>query len=96
MAVWLLRIKLERNTAFYISSTNLPLNTVDASGPSVNTIINRETASIVYKFINILLPSYLSKLLNNNSCRNSVTLRNYDTDLYVKNHSLIVLIYRTI
>ena len=51
--------------------------------PSIEDIINGETATMVYKSTNKLAPIYLCNLFTKNSFREIITLRNSDTDLYV-------------
>ena len=49
--------------------------------PTVHDMIKQEMATIVFKSINDLVPTYLSTLLTRNSTRNMVNLRNCETDL---------------
>ena len=49
--------------------------------PGIAENIRGETATIVYKFLNGLTPMYLSKILSKNSTRDTVQLRNSETDL---------------
>ena len=49
--------------------------------PTVHDMIKQETATIVFKSISGLAPTYLSTLFTRNSTRNMVNLRNYETDL---------------
>ena len=51
--------------------------------PTIAEIIKRETASIVFKSINGLAPTYLSNIFSKNSSRDTVKLRNSETDLRV-------------
>ena len=44
--------------------------------PTIAEIIKRETASIVFKSINGLAPTYLSNIFSKNSSRDTVKLRN--------------------
>ena len=47
----------------------------------VHDMIKQETATIVFKSISGLAPTYLSTLFTRNSTRDIVNLRNCDTDL---------------
>ena len=49
--------------------------------PTVHDMIKQETATIVFKSINGLAPTYLSTLFTRNSAREIVNLRNRETDL---------------
>ena len=49
--------------------------------PNINDIIGSETATIMYKSLNGLVPEYLSKRFIKNSTRRIRQLRNTDTDL---------------
>ena len=49
--------------------------------PTVYDMIKQETATIVFKSINGLAPTYLSTLFTRNSTRDIVNLRNCETDL---------------
>ena len=51
--------------------------------PNIAEIIKRETATIVYKSLNGLAPTYLSNIFSKNSSRRSVKLRNSETDLCI-------------
>ena len=67
--------------------------------PNIAEIIKRETATIVYKSLNGLAPTYLSNIFSKNSSRRTVKLRNSETDLRIplyktsngQNHSHIVV-----
>ena len=48
--------------------------------PTVHDMIKQETATIVFKSISGLTPTYLSTLLTKNSTRDIVNLRNCETD----------------
>ena len=47
--------------------------------PNIAEIIKRETATIVYKSLNGLAPTYLSNIFSKNSSRRTVKLRNSET-----------------
>ena len=49
--------------------------------PTVHDIVKQETATIVFKSISGLAPTYLSTLFTRNSTRDIVNLRNFETDL---------------
>ena len=49
--------------------------------PTVHDMIKQETATIVFKSISGLAPTYLSTLFTRNSTRETVNLRNSETDL---------------
>ena len=49
--------------------------------PTIAEIIKRETATMVYKSLNSLVPAYLSNIFSRNSTRDTVYLRNSETDL---------------
>ena len=49
--------------------------------PTVHDMIKQETATIVFKSISGLAPTFLSTLFTRNSTRDVVNLRNCDTDL---------------
>ena len=49
--------------------------------PTVHDMIKQDTATIVFKSISGLAPTYLSTLFTRNSTRDIVNLRNCDTDL---------------
>ena len=49
--------------------------------PTSAKIIKRETATMVYKSLNGLTPTYLYNLFSRNSIRDTVYLRNSKTDL---------------
>ena len=49
--------------------------------PTVYDMINQETATIVFKSISSLAPTYLSTLFTRNSTRDIVNLRNCETYL---------------
>ena len=49
--------------------------------PNIAEIIKRETATIVYKSLNGLAPTYLSNIFSQNSSWSTVKLRNSLTDL---------------
>ena len=51
--------------------------------PNIAEIIKRETATIVYKSLNGLAPTYLSNIFSKNSSRRTVKLRNSETDLRI-------------
>ena len=51
--------------------------------PTIAEIIKRETATIVYKSLNDLAPAYLSTIFSKNSSRDTIKLRNSETDLRV-------------
>ena len=51
--------------------------------PTIVEIIKRETATMVYKSLNGLAPTYLSNIFSRNSTRDTVYLRNSETDLQV-------------
>ena len=51
--------------------------------PTIVEIIKRETATMVYKSLNGLAPTYLSNIFSRNSNRDIVYLRNSETDLQV-------------
>ena len=50
--------------------------------PTVQDMIKQETATIVFKSISGLAPTYLSTLFTRNSTRDIVNLRNCETDLF--------------
>jgi len=69
----------------------------------INAIISGENSFYIIKLIHLLVSSHFTKLFNNNSSKNTITLRSYDTDIYVyfintksdKNHCLtVVLIWK--
>ena len=49
--------------------------------PTISEIIKRETATIVYKSLNGLVPTYLSNIFVRNSSRDTVYLRSSEIDL---------------
>ena len=51
--------------------------------PTISEIIKRETATMVYKSLNGLVPMYLSNIFSSNSTRDTIYLRNSDNDLRV-------------
>ena len=51
--------------------------------PNIIEIIKRETATMVYKSLNGLAPTYLSNIFSRNSTRDTVYLRNSETDMQV-------------
>ena len=51
--------------------------------PTIVEIIKRETATMVYKSLDGLAPTYLSNIFSRNSTRDTVYLRNSETDLQV-------------
>ena len=51
--------------------------------PDIAEIIKRETATIVYKSLNGLVPTYLSDIFLKNSSRGTVKLRNSEYDLHI-------------
>ena len=51
--------------------------------PTITEIIKRETATMVYKSFNGLVPMYLSNIFSRNSTQDTVYLRNSETDLRV-------------
>ena len=51
--------------------------------PTIVEIIKRETGTTVYKSLNGLAPTYLSNIFSKNSTRDTVYLRNSETDLQV-------------
>ena len=53
--------------------------------PTVYDMINQETATIVFKSISGLAPTYLSTLFTRNSTRDIVNLRNCETYLLTSN-----------
>ena len=51
--------------------------------PTIAEFMKRETAIMVYESLNALAPTYLSKVFARNSFRDSVYLRNSETELQV-------------
>ena len=51
--------------------------------PTISEIIKRETTTMVYKSLNGLVPMYLSNIFSRNSTRDTVYLRNSESDLRV-------------
>ena len=51
--------------------------------PTIFKIVKRETTTMVYKSLNDLVPMYLSNIFSRNSTRDTVYLRNSESDLRV-------------
>ena len=51
--------------------------------PTISEIIKQETATMVYKSLNGLVPMYLSNIFSRNSTRDTIYLRNSENDLRV-------------
>ena len=51
--------------------------------PTISEIIKRETTTMIYKSLNGLVPMYLSNIFSRNSTRDTVYLRNSESDLRV-------------
>ena len=51
--------------------------------PTISEIIKRETTNMVYKSLNGPLPMHLSNIFSRNSSRDTVYLRNSESDLRV-------------
>ena len=51
--------------------------------PTISEIIKRETATMVYKSLNGLVPMYLSNIFSRDSTRDTIYLRNSENDLRV-------------
>ena len=51
--------------------------------PTISEVIKRETATMVYKFLNGLVPMYFSNIFSRNSTRDTIYLRNSENDLRV-------------
>ena len=51
--------------------------------PTISEFIKRETATMVYKSLNGLIPMYLSNIFSRNSTRDIVYLRHSESDLQV-------------
>ena len=77
--------KLQNRAARIVtnSSYNAPAANLieELKWPTVHDMIKQETATIVFKSISGLSPTYLSTLFTRNSTRDIVNLRNCETDL---------------
>ena len=51
--------------------------------PTISEVIKRETTNMVYKSLNGLLPMHLSNIFSRNSSRDTVYLRNSESNLRV-------------
>ena len=51
--------------------------------PTISEIIKRDTATMVYKSLNGLVPMYLSNIFSRNSTRDTIYLRNSENDVRV-------------
>ena len=79
--------KLQNRAARIVtnSSYDAPADTLiqRLNWPDIAEIIKRETATIVYKSLNGLVPTYLSDIFLKNSSRGTVKLRNSEYDLRI-------------
>ena len=70
--------RIVTNSSYDAPATNL---IKELKWPTVHDMIKQETATIVFKSISGLAPTYLSTLFTRNSTRETVNLRNSETDL---------------
>ena len=75
----------KNRTARIVTSSDrqhLPMPLIEKlNWPTIVEIIKRETATMVYKFLNGLAPTYLSNIFSRNATRDAVYLRNSETGL---------------
>ena len=86
--IMLLTLQKLQNRATRIaanSSYNAPANVLieKLNRPIISEIIKRETATMICKSLNGLAPMYLSNIFSRNSTRDTVYVRNSETDLPV-------------
>ena len=65
----------------YVASADALIE--ELNWPTISEIIKRETATMVYKSLNGLVPMYLSNIFSRNSTRDTIYLRNSEDDLRV-------------
>ena len=70
--------RIVTNSSYDAPATNL---IKELKWPTVHDMIKQEMATIVFKSISGLAPTYLSTLFTRNSTRETVNLRNSKTDL---------------
>ena len=73
--------RIVTNSSYDVPATNL---IKELKWPTVHDMIKQETATIVFKSISGLAPTYLSTLFARNSTRETVNLRNSETDLLAR------------
>ena len=61
----------------------IKLKTEKLYWPTISKIIKRETTTMAYKSLNGLVQMYLSNIFSRNSTRDTVYLKNFESDLRV-------------
>ena len=76
--------KLQNNAARIVTNSSYDARAdvliEKVNWPTISAIIRRETTTMVYKSLNDLVPMYLSNIFSRNSTRDTVYLRNSESD----------------